>query len=205
MKRCALFFALFSLLPNTVLAQSEPSAPSEKADSKSDINTITQNEVYNPVIALAPEIDKCYKKAHYDPHQSDGVKGSNSIKINIDYDEYGVIYVVDSRTFYDGGGQYGEMFIKMDTCVKNALPPKFNIDFSEMVKTYPENVQKFGWFELVFNIVSKEITIKNPSPVGTPFTDNHRWYKIHYQKYDRYKDKRDKEQNSQKQTDKEKK
>ena len=56
----------------------------------------------------------------------------------------------------------------MDKCVEKALLEKFNINFSENIKTFSDNVQKFGWFELVFNVVSKEITIKKSSPVGTP-------------------------------------
>ena len=197
MKKLALLFAIL-VLPNVAFAQSDPSTQSkdnivteDTTVLETDIVSITTKEVYEPVIALAPEIDKCYKKVGYKARKSDGTGHSSFIKIIIDYDEYGVIYRVDSNTWYDGGGQHTEKFKAMDKCVKKALPDKFNIDFSENIKSFSDNVQKFGWFELAFNIVSKEITIKNSSPVGTPKDEvnhSHRYIK-HFKDYQKYKHK----------------
>ncbi len=179
-------------------AQSENNAVTEHTTLETDIASITAKEVYEPVIALAPEIDKCYKKVGYKARKSDGTGDSNSIKIMIDYDEYGVIYGVDSETWYDGGGQHTEKFKAMDKCVKKALPEKFNIDFSENIKIFSDDVQKFGWFELIFNIVSKEITIKNPSPAGTPKAEenhSHRYLK-HFTDYQKHKKNQAKQENN---------
>ena len=191
----ALFFAMFALSSGIALAQTDPSAESvpkttskpstesnnaipPAADSKMDIETITQKLVYEPVIALAPKLDKCAKKGAETSCPPGGTGHTVGSKIDrsiykyyITYDEHGVIYSIDNAS-YDGAGNCG----KMDKCVKDALPEKFDIDFSETIKTFPDDVQKYGRFELLYNINSKEISFKHQAPIGSPAQKGERHY-----------------------------
>ncbi|MBQ9395720.1 MAG: hypothetical protein IJU23_09440 [Proteobacteria bacterium] len=177
-------FAALALFPGVVLAQSVPALesgtsnsdaeqakdakPDPSAASEIDIAEITNKQVYDTVAALAPEFKKCLKigeRTRCLPGGSGPRRPSdnNYYKYYVSYDKYGTVYSVE-HGFYDGAGNCGEM----DKCVIDVLPDKFDIDFSEIVKTYSDDVQKYGRFEFLYNINSKKITFKHKAPIGSP-------------------------------------
>ncbi len=193
-KLTAFFFAVLALFPGVVLAQSVPALesgtsnsdaeqakdakPDPSAASEIDIAEITNRQVYDTVAALAPNFKKCLKIGERTSclpggsgprRPSPGGSGprrpsdNNYYKYYVSYDKYGTVYSVE-HGFYDGAGNCGEM----DKCVKDVLPKKFDIDFSEIVKTYSDDVQKYGRFEFLYNINSKKITFKHKAPIGSP-------------------------------------
>lgn len=87
------------------------------SDSETDIQAIINKNVYEPVIALSEQINKCYKKFNLSPiGYGPGLSNGKHFKYYVDYDEYGVIF-----KFY--GAYYNEKgdtrYHEMDKCVNN--------------------------------------------------------------------------------------
>lgn len=144
------------------------SSDSNLPDSSERVANATQS-VYESIQALSPKFKKCWNDAMKLP-ANHGVKHFNykDGRVDLEYDENGVIYWKDSPSI-QRLKKPSMPVTSFTSCYKQALPKSFDIHLEDVVRDYPDNVQRFGRLRIIFNPYSDKIEIVDvfSNPIGT--------------------------------------
>ncbi len=184
----------------TEIQQDNPQSKELDWNNPEHLNTIAAEtqKAYNELISLASEFASCYRKAQK-VCTDKGIRpfgsfGMNQLSYNLEYDEFGNIYYIED-SFAKNVKKWERCETTYDSCFRKKLPKSFNFDLSEIVKNYPNNVQRFGRIKLVFNITTNKVSIIDAysKPIGTVHQNNVNSFGESYNKhYERWLKRREK-------------
>ena len=184
----------------TEIQQDNPQSKELDWNNPEHLNTIAAEtqKAYNELISLAPEFASCYRKAQKVCTDKGirpfGTLGMNQLSYNLEYDEFGNIYYIED-SFAKIVKKWERCETTYASCFRKKLPKSFNFDLSEIVKNYPNNVQRFGRIKLVFNITTNKVSIIDAysKPIGTVHQNNVNSFGESYNKhYERWLKRREK-------------
>ncbi len=142
--------------------------------NESDKIAAATKQVHDKLKSLSSAFASCHSKAQKTCNDK-GVKpyGTKDLSYNLEYDEFGVIYFVED-TFDREHKKWDRCQTDYDTCFRKALPKSFKFDLSDIVKNYPDNIQRFGRIKLVFNTNTSKVSIIDAysKPIGTVHQNN---------------------------------
>ena len=150
--------------------------PSELERQNGIISASTKT-IYDAIIAKSPRVKECYDRAIEKTKtlNPDFVASADSIAYDIEYDEFGVVYII-LTTYGQQAFNVAAFETLYDSCFRKRFPRKAfdEIDFnlSEIVKDYPDGIQKFGRVRVVYDPKEGAVHIDNDKsyPIGTAHT-----------------------------------
>lgn len=150
--------------------------PSE-LERQNDIISASTKAIYDVIIAKSPEVKRCYDRAieKTKTFNPDFVASGDSIAYDIEYDEFGVVYII-LTTYGQQAFNVAAFETLYDSCFRKEFPKEVfkEVDFnlSEIVKDYPDGIQKFGRVRVVYDPKASAVHIDNDKsyPIGTAHT-----------------------------------
>ena len=150
--------------------------PSELERQNGIISEATK-AIYDAIIAKSPKVKDCYDRAIEKTKtlNPDFVASGEKIAYDIEYDEFGVVYII-LTTYGQQAFNVTAFETLYDSCFRKAFPDEVfkEVDFnlSEIVKDYPDGIQRFGRARVVYNPKEEAIHIDNDKsyPIGTAHT-----------------------------------
>ena len=170
---------LFILLPFHAMAQESDKTAITNTNEPAQSEIIIQatQSVYDSLYALSPKFKKCYSKALKAENDGRPLNYTDG-RIDLEYDENGIIYWKYAPR--NGPKEQPRGWFTMTDCYKSTLPKSFDIHLEEVVKDFPDNVQKFGRLRFLYNPKSDKVEIvkRYTSPIGTTHNDKEQ-YRLH--------------------------
>ncbi len=155
--------------------QGDPQNKELGRDNPEHVNTIATEtqKAYDKLKSLSSAFASCHRNAQSEcNNKGQRPYRQTELSYSLEYDEYGYIYYIED-TFSRNYKKWDGCESVYDSCFRKALPKSFNFDLSDIVKNYPDNVQRFGRIKLVFNTNTNKVSITDYSkPIGTVLQNN---------------------------------
>ena len=133
--------------------QVDPQTKELGRDNPEHVNTIATEtqKAYDKLKSLSSAFASCHRNAQSEcNNKGQRPYRQTELSYSLEYDEYGYIYYIED-TFSRNYKKWDGCESVYDSCFRKALPKSFKFDLSDIVKDYPDNVQRFGRIKLVFN------------------------------------------------------
>jgi hypothetical protein len=128
--------------------------------------------IYDAINALTPEFASCYNKAKNIAAQPINYESG---RIDLEYDENGFIYYKETPELERRKHKVKPYINVLTECYLRIIPKSFDIHLEEVVKDYPDCVQRFGHLKFVYNpgLNKIEFSEKYSLPIGTVHTNKY--------------------------------
>lgn len=130
---------------------------------------IETQKAYANLKSLSSALVSCHRNAQTEcNNKGQRAYRQTELSYSLEYDEYGYIYYIED-TFSRNYKKWDGCEPVYDSCFRKTLPKSFKFDLSDIVKNYPDNVQRFGRIKLVFNTNTNQVSIIDAysKPIGT--------------------------------------